>query len=155
MVELKINRNVLYALLTLVGLVAALGIGIWFGRAGSESTAMAPAGANVPAAAVPPAGAPQSAPEISLGGTAQAVPEMINTPAAGELTPEEDAAVLRLAVADAAAKVGDPNVVFVDTRTDQEFQTGHIQGAVSMPAYTQDAMLETLPKEKEIILYCA
>ena len=155
MVELKINRNVLYALLTLVGLVAALGIGVWFGR-GSTGTATAPGAATVPAAAVPPASAPQlNAPEITLGGTAQAVPEMINTPAAGELTPEEDAAVQRLAVADAAAKIGDPNVVFVDTRTDQEFQTGHVKGAVSMPAYTQDAMLETLPKDKEIILYCA
>jgi len=163
MVELKMNRNVLYGLLTLVGLVAALGIGIWLGGQGT-STATPEGQPGAPAAAVPqpqpnaPFGAtagPGGAVEIPLGGTAQAVPEAINTPGFGELTPEQDLQVPRVELEEAAGKLGQAGAVFVDTRTDQEFQSGHVKGAVSMPAYTQDAMLETLPKDKEIILYCA
>jgi hypothetical protein len=164
MVEIKVNRNVLYALLTLLGLVAALGIGVWLGRGPGSSSATPQGQPTAPVAAVPQSNAPGlvtvdpaggSAPEILLGGTAQAVPQAINTPGFGELTPEQDAAVQRMELADAVAKIGDQSVVFVDTRTEGEFQTGRIKGAISMPAYTQDAMLETLPKDKEIILYCA
>ncbi len=165
MVEIRVNRNVLYALLTIVGLIAALGIGVWLGRDSGFGGSATPQGQpTAPVAGVPQSNAPVmvtvdagagNAPEITLGGTAQAVPQAMNTPGFGELTPEEDLAVQRMELADAAAKVGDPNVVFVDTRTDQEFQTKHIKGAISMPAYTEDAMLETLPKDKEIILYCA
>ncbi len=161
MVEIRVNRNVLLMLLAVVGVSAALAIGIWLGRGGSTATTNAPAPAAssglqaLPVTVEAPGMAPADPTALAATMAAVAAAPPMNTPAFGELTPEQDAAVARMDIAEAVAKVGQADVVFVDTRTDAEYQQGHIQGAISMPAYTQDAALETLPKDKEIILYCA
>ncbi|MCE7937939.1 hypothetical protein DCC79_12420 [bacterium] len=163
MVEIRVNRNVLLMLLAVVGVSGALAIGIWLGRGGSPAATTenpaAPAGVSggqpLAVTVEAPGMAPADPTALAATMAAVAAAPPMNTPAFGELTPEQDAAIARMDVAEAVAKVGQPDVVFVDTRTDAEYQQGHIQGAVSMPAYTQDAALETLPKDKEIILYCA
>jgi len=153
LVEFRINRTILMVFLFLIGLAGALGVGMLAGRYMSPA-GTAPAAATAPSA---PGALPVSpgAVELAPGAAQGAVPPVPNPPEFGELTPEQDAAVARIEIAEAVAKVGQPNVVIVDTRAASEFQNGHIQGAISMPAYDQDAMLETLPKDKEIILYCA
>ncbi len=47
-------------------------------------------------------------------------------------------------------------LVVVDTRTDYEFQRGHIAGAISIPQDKFNAMETFLPKEKDIpcVFYC-
>jgi len=55
------------------------------------------------------------------------------------------------------AKLGSPGLVLVDVRTagDWEKSGEKITGAVRMDPQTVDVWAETLPKEKEIVLYCA
>ena len=58
------------------------------------------------------------------------------------------------AVADAQAKLGQPGVVFVDTRSPQEFSESHIPGAVNMPLPDVPNRFSELPQNAEIITYC-
>ena len=73
----------------------------------------------------------------------------------GELTPEQDGTVARISQADAEAKLGNDGVVWVDVRSAQEFEQSHIPGSLSVPAYTNDDGLAELPKDAEILVYCA
>lgn len=43
----------------------------------------------------------------------------------------------------------------VDTRTPDEYNLGHIEGAVNIPVDTMRNRLSELPKDKDIVLYCA
>jgi hypothetical protein len=55
------------------------------------------------------------------------------------------------------AKLGSPDVVLIDVRakTDWDKSNEKITGAVRMEPETVDTWSETLPKDKEIVLYCA
>jgi rhodanese-related sulfurtransferase len=55
------------------------------------------------------------------------------------------------------AKLGSPDLVLLDVRSkkDWEKSSEKITGAVQMDPETLDTWSETLPKEKEIVLYCA
>ena len=44
--------------------------------------------------------------------------------------------------------------VVLDARPEQEYRSGHIAGAVSVPVAELEARLQTLPKDKEIVAYC-
>jgi 3-mercaptopyruvate sulfurtransferase SseA len=48
------------------------------------------------------------------------------------------------------------DIVIVDTRSLEDYQAGHIPGAISMP-YPDDirARNQELPRDKTIILYCS
>ncbi len=48
------------------------------------------------------------------------------------------------------------NVIFVDVRTKEEFEKGHIKGAINIDYFSPqlENLLMTLPKEKIIIVYC-
>ena len=50
------------------------------------------------------------------------------------------------------ARRGD--VVILDVRPSEEFATGHIPGALSIPLDQLDAALGRLPKRREIVAYC-
>ena len=180
MIEFKMDRRVFYALLTVLGVGLALGLGLLLGRmmSGGEQAA-APAAPLVsgadPAAAPAQAGIPlpvddpAAAVDIIQGGSAlsqddpaqfQPPPQTIDYAALGinpdgELTPEQDATVSRILQTDAQAKLGDPNVIWVDVRSDLEYEQGHITDSRNIVAYVQDDQFNTLPKDQEIILYCA
>jgi len=49
---------------------------------------------------------------------------------------------------------GSDNVLLLDLRSTNEFEFGHIKGAVSIPMQELIINLKTLNKEKEIIAYC-
>lgn len=55
------------------------------------------------------------------------------------------------------AKLGSPNMVLIDVRTGSDWKESgeKITGAVRMDPETVDTWAATLPKDKEIILYCA
>ena len=62
--------------------------------------------------------------------------------------------VARIGLAEARGKVGQPGVVFVDVRSVQEYNEGHIQGAVSLPLPELPARFAELPRDAALITYC-
>ena len=44
--------------------------------------------------------------------------------------------------------------MLVDVRTPEEFNSGHIAGAVNISLQTLPTQMSTLPKDKPIVLYC-
>jgi len=138
MVSVQIDRRVLYVLLALFGLAVPLGIGLWLGQSGNPPQTTTPSGTpDVSVVGLPPG---QAAPEVSL---ASPVPDMTL------------AAIPRITVEEAYAKFGQPNVIFVDARVPDQYGQGHIQGAISVPEVEVAGRLSDLPKDKELILYCA
>lgn len=137
MIVIRLDRRVLFALLAVVGIALALGLGIFLGRmnsAGGTQTAasapstsqQAPVQPQAPAAAQPPA--------------AQQAPNVPNVPL--------------ITVDEARQKYGQPNVIMVDARTEQEFKSGHIKGAVNVPVNEIQNRLNLLPRDKDLIIYC-
>ena len=55
------------------------------------------------------------------------------------------------------AKLGSPDMVLIDVRTENDWKMSDekITGAARMNPETVDVWAATLPKDKEIILYCA
>jgi len=55
------------------------------------------------------------------------------------------------------AKLGSPGLLLIDVRTEMDWGRSDekITGAVRMDPATVDAWAATLPKDKEIILYCS
>ena len=55
------------------------------------------------------------------------------------------------------AELGSPDVILIDVRTESDWKQSNekIAGAVRMDPETVDTWAATLPKAKEIILYCA
>lgn len=157
---LKISRSAMFALVGLLAVGAV--VGVWLGTRGGEQAvapSVPPAGQE-PGTIADPGGA-NVPPEISLPDPAQVAPVPAGATgveavlAGGEISPEQDLVVPRIGIDDAVAKIGSPDVVWVDTRTAGEYAEGHIQGAISLPAYEQDMGLLELPPDKEIIVYCA
>jgi len=48
----------------------------------------------------------------------------------------------------------DPSFLVIDVRTDGEWKSGHIQGALHHPVGTIPAVLNQLPKDKELVVAC-
>ena len=151
---LKISRS---AMLALVGLLAAGAVlGIWLGTRGGEqaATPAAPV-AGLEAEAVANPQVDQGQPADIVAPAPAGLAGVDGVLAGGEIDAEQDLTVPRIGIEDALPSLGSENVIWVDTRTAGEFAEGHIQGAVSLPAYEQDAGLLELPQDKEIIVYCA
>lgn len=51
-------------------------------------------------------------------------------------------------------KINKGDVVLLDLRPTEEFNTGHIEGAVSVPMEELDLYLQQLPRDKEVVAYC-
>jgi rhodanese-related sulfurtransferase len=51
-------------------------------------------------------------------------------------------------------RLSDGSVVVLDVRPEEEYQAGHIPGALSVPVDALEAALQTLPEGKEIVAYC-
>lgn len=45
-------------------------------------------------------------------------------------------------------------VTLIDVRPEDEYQSGHLSGAVNIPIDKLDGLLDTLPKDTEIVAYC-
>ena len=45
--------------------------------------------------------------------------------------------------------------VIIDVRTEEEYQMGHIDGAINIPVDTLRGRLNEIPKDKRVIVYCA
>jgi hypothetical protein len=68
-------------------------------------------------------------------------------------TPRTDQ-IPRVTLAEAKAAFDDGSAIFVDVRSSQDFSTGHITGAVSIPENELPARFERLNRDDWIIPYC-
>ncbi len=61
-----------------------------------------------------------------------------------------------ISCSEAARKIGNPSVLFLDTREKEEFEISHIRGATCV-GYDDFNMssLKLVPKDAEIIVYCS
>lgn len=51
-------------------------------------------------------------------------------------------------------KLDGGDVILLDLRPTEEYEAGHIEGAVSVPMEELDSYLQQLPKDKEVVAYC-
>ncbi len=51
-------------------------------------------------------------------------------------------------------RLADNEVVLVDVRPREEYEAGHVPGAVSLPIEELREQLDSLPKDKEVVAYC-
>ena len=65
--------------------------------------------------------------------------------------------VPRISKDELKSKLGSPDVVLLDVRAKHDWERSDekITGAIRMDPQTVDNWADTLPKDKEIILYCA
>jgi len=52
------------------------------------------------------------------------------------------------------ARADDGSVLVLDVRPTEEYEAGHIPGAVSVPIAELKRRLRELPKDKDIVAYC-
>ena len=62
--------------------------------------------------------------------------------------------VPRISLADARARFQQPGVVFLDTRSAQEYADSHISGAVNIPLPEIPTRFNEIPRDAEVIAYC-
>lgn len=55
---------------------------------------------------------------------------------------------------DLLARVKEGSVTLLDVRPHDEYQAGHLPDAINIPLDELEAMLDTLPKDREIVAYC-
>ena len=61
----------------------------------------------------------------------------------------------RISVADAKKAVDSGKAILVDVRSANQYQQEHLKGAISLPGYEVEKRISELPKDKQIITYCA
>lgn len=60
----------------------------------------------------------------------------------------------RITVEEAKQYLGAPDIFWLDVRKQEEFDAGHIEGAVCIPHTEVADHLEEIPKDKKLLLYC-
>ncbi|MBI3943171.1 MAG: hypothetical protein HY326_09180 [Chloroflexi bacterium] len=150
MVVIRMDRRVFYAILIGVVVVIVLLAGFFLGRsAGSTGSAAVPQNPQVQIQQQPQIAAPAQG---NTSGAAQAPQQQL------QVQPQQQAPAdnaVRISIEDAAKKLGQPNVLFIDARTAQEYQKGHIKGAISIPEGEAQNRLNQIPRDKDLIIYCA
>jgi len=70
----------------------------------------------------------------------------------------EDTSSLQIAMADVVKAIDDGclkgQIQFIDARTQLDYESGHIPGAIDVPFHSPQAHFSELPKDKWLIAYC-
>ena len=76
--------------------------------------------------------------------------------AAVTAAPDAQAVVPRMALADFKALYDDPakRPLIIDVRAKENYDQGHITGAINIPESDLDARVKEVPKDKLVIAYC-
>lgn len=83
-------------------------------------------------------------------------PNLIITPAQGDQKQVESLDKARRIPREEAVKlVNEKKAVFVDVRSKESYEAGHIKGALSIPESELIARLKEIPAKRMIITYCA
>lgn len=141
MIVIRLDRRVLWGIVAVLLILVALGAGVLIGSLTSRGGSTA---AAVPQAPVQQA--PVQQPPV------QQLPVQ---PQAQAQQPQAPTNLPMITVDEARQELGLPNVVFVDARVADEYKRGHIKGAISMPNTEVAQRLSELPKDKDLIIYCA
>ncbi len=63
-------------------------------------------------------------------------------------------AVPRISIQDTKTSFDDGTAIIVDVRSVEQYEAGHIPGAVVIPPSEFETRFSELPREAEILLYC-
>ncbi len=132
-------KKALYKVLSILAIAAVFVVGVWLGRLYS-------AAGGPGASAVQRFGSTVVRQVRQLWG-ASPTPTVTSrySPNVPRISPEELKEKL-----DAGAEV-----VIIDVRSKEEFDQGHIPGAISIPYEEIETRYRELPRDKEIVTYCA
>ena len=61
----------------------------------------------------------------------------------------------RITVEEAKKDFDAGNAVFIDTRSEEAFNTEHVKGAINISGADLEAKFSQIPKDKKIIVYCS
>ena len=76
------------------------------------------------------------------------------SPTATDTQAQPNPEVARIGLADARARFQQSGVVFLDTRSAQEYADSHIPGAVNIPLPEIPTRFSEIPRDAEVIAYC-
>jgi hypothetical protein len=130
-------RKAIYKVLGVLGIVAIFVVGVWLGRLysaadGPGAVAIQEFGSNV-VRQIRQLWEPSTSPAVA--DTELEVPRI----SLGQVKEKLDAG---------------GELVIVDVRSKEDFDEGHIAGAVSIPWEEMETRYTELPRDKEIITYC-
>ena len=79
------------------------------------------------------------------------------TPKSGmDLIAEAKSRIRELSPAEARERTGRGDVVFLDVREPNEWNLGHVPGALHIPRGTMETKVEqAIPRDREVVIYCA
>lgn len=138
MIVIRLDRRVLWGIVAVLLILVALGAGVLIGAMTSRGGATA---AVSPAQQAPVQQAPIQQPQLQTQPQVQQPQAPTNMPL--------------ISIDEARQLLGQPNVVFVDARVADEYKRQHIKGAISMPNTEVAQRLTELPRDKDLIIYCA
>lgn len=127
------DRRIFLAFTAFVALATIFGFGLWVGQPAEPVSSEA-----TPVAVVTATGAP-------------AAPVAAMEPGADATQASEP----RIEVAEAAQMLGHMDALFLDVRSPESYASGHIEGAINLPETEINTRGAGLPKDKDIVLYCA
>jgi len=131
-------RKGIYKVLGVLGIVAVFLVGIWLGRLYSA------------------AGGPGAVTLQQFGSTVVRQIRQLWEPSTPPGVPDSGSGVPRVSLEQLKEKLdAGADVVVVDVRGKEDFDEGHIPGAVSIPWQQEmEARYTELPRDKEVITYC-
>jgi hypothetical protein len=132
------TRKILFKVLSVLAIVAVFAVGIWLGRLYSA------------------AGGPGTVTLLQFRSNVARQIRQLWGPSATPSVSESESDVPSVNIEQLKEKVdAGADVVIVDVRSKEEFAEGHIPGAVSIPWEEIKDRYSEIPRDKEIITYCA
>jgi len=131
-------RRVIYRVLGILGIAIVFVVGVWLGRLYSA------------------AGGPGAVTLQQFGSTVVQQIRQLREPSTTPIVADREFDAPRINLVQVKEKLdAGADMVIVDVRSKEDFDAGHIPGAVSIP-WEQDmeARYVELPRDKEIITYC-
>ena len=131
-------RKIIYRVLSILGIVAVFVVGVWLGRLYSA------------------AGGPGAATLQQFGSTVVRQIRQLWRPSPSPIVADRGFDVPRVSLEQLKEKLdAGADIVIVDVRGKEDFDEGHITGAISIPWEKMEARYTELPRDKEIITYCS
>ena len=131
-------RKAIYKVLGVLGIVVVFVVGVWLGRLYSA------------------AGGPGAVTLQQFRSTVVRQIRQLWEPSTPPSVPDSGSAVPRISLEQLKEKLdAGADIVIVDVRSKEDFDEGHISGAVSIPWQQEmEARYTELPRDKEVITYC-
>jgi len=79
---------------------------------------------------------------------------VVNEEITTQIEDEENSKVIMISVDDSYEYLGNEDYIFLDVRSLEEYDSGHIVGAVHIPVSELEDRLNEIPKDKYVIAYC-